>query len=47
MLYVKFQASEPGCSEEEEDFLIFFYVFLRFRSGPPRTRAILETGTLI
>ena len=31
MLHTKFQASKP-CDSEEEDFLIFFYVFLWFES---------------
>ena len=41
MLQIKFQASEPSGSEEE-DFLIFYYVFLWFElrtpwRGPSRT----------
>ena len=34
MLHIKFQASKPSGSEEE-DFLIFFYVFLRFEPRIP------------
>ena len=34
MLHIKFQASVP-CSSEEEDFLIFFDVFLWFEPEPP------------
>ena len=34
MLHTKFQASKPSGSEEE-DFLIFFYVFLWFEPTTP------------
>ena len=34
MLQTNFQASKPSNSEEE-DFLIFFYVFLRFEPRTP------------
>ena len=35
MLHTEFQASEPSGSEEE-DFLIFFYIyFYDFNLGPP------------
>ena len=37
MLYTKFQASEPNGSEEE-DFLIYFYVFLWFKPRTPGQR---------
>ena len=40
MLHIKFQASEPNGSEEE-DFLIFLYVFLWFE---PRTLALGHLG---
>ena len=43
MLHIKFQASKPSGSEE--DFLIFFYVFLRFESRIPWQGAILDPGT--
>ena len=41
MLNTKFQASEPSGSEEEEDFLIYFYTFLWFEPRSPWPRAIL------
>ena len=44
MLHIKFQASKPSGSEEE-DFLIFFYVFLRFEPRIPWQGAILDPGT--
>ena len=44
MLHIKFQASKPSGSEEE-DFLIFFYVFLRFEPRIPWQGAILDNGT--
>ena len=44
MLHIKFQASEPSGSEEE-DFLIFFYVFLQFEARIPWQGAILDPGT--
>ena len=43
MLHIKFQASKPSGSEE--DFLIFFYVFLGFESRIPWQGAILDPGT--
>ena len=46
MLHIKFQASKPSGSEEE-DFLIFFYVFLRFEPMIPLQGAILDPGTFI
>ena len=36
MLQTNFQASKPSNSEEE-DFLIFFYVFYDLNLGPPGT----------
>ena len=44
MLHIKFQASKPSGSEEE-NFLIFFYVFLRFEPRTPWQGAILDPGT--
>ena len=44
MLHIKFQASKPSVSEEE-DSLIFFYVFLWFEPKPPQRGAILDPGT--
>ena len=44
MLHIKFQASKPSGSEKE-DFLIFFYVFLRFEPRIPWQGAILDPGT--
>ena len=44
MLHIKFQASNPSGSEKE-DFLIFFYVFLRFEPRIPWQGAILVPGT--
>ena len=35
MLHIKFQASKPGGTEEEE-FLIFFMYFFGLNLGPPR-----------
>ena len=46
MLHTKFQASKPSGSEEE-DFSIFFYVFLRFGPRTPWRRTILDPGTFI
>ena len=46
MLYTKFQASKPN-SSEEEDFLIFFYVFLWSEPRTPCRGAILDPGTFI
>ena len=43
MLHTKFQASEPSGSEEE-DFLIYFYAFLRFEPRSPLAWAILILG---
>ena len=43
MLHIKFQASKPSGSEE--DFLIFFYLFLRFESRISWQGAILDPGT--
>ena len=37
MLHTKFQASKPSGSEEE-DFLIFFYVFLWLETTTPGLR---------
>ena len=42
----KFQTSGPGGSEEE-DFLIYFYVFLRFEPRTPWHLTILDPGTLV
>ena len=44
MLHTKLQASKPRGSEEEE-FLIFFYVFLWFETRIPWQGAILDPGT--
>ena len=44
MLHTKLQASKPSGSEKE-DFLIFFYVFLRFEPRIPWQGAILDPGT--
>ena len=44
MLHTKFQASKP-CGSEEEAFLIYFYVFLRFEPRIPWQGAILDPGT--
>ena len=41
MLHTKFQASKPSGSEED-DFLILFYVFLRFEPRTPWRRTILD-----
>ena len=46
MLHIKFQASKPSGSEEE-DFLIFFYIFLWFEPRTPWGGAILDPGTFI
>ena len=46
MLHIKFQASKPGGTEEEE-FLIFFYVFLWFEPRTSSRGAILDPGTFI
>ena len=46
MLHTKFQASKPSGSEEE-DFLIFSYVFLLFEHRNPRRGAVLDPGTYI
>ena len=43
MLHTKFQASKPSGSEE--DFLIFFYVFLWFEPRIPWQGAVLDPGT--
>ena len=43
MLHTKFQASKPSGSEEE-DFLIFFYVFLWLEPRIPWQGAILNPG---
>ena len=45
MLHIKFQASKPSGSEE--DFLIFFYIFLWFEPRTPWRGAILDPGTFI
>ena len=42
MLHTKFQASKPSGSEE--DFLIFFYVFLRFEPTTPDQRPSWTLG---
>ena len=44
MLHTKFQASKPSGSEEE-DFFIFFYVFLQFEPRIPWQGAISDPGT--
>ena len=46
MLHTKFQAPEPSDSEEE-DFLIFFYVFQWFKPKTLWPGAILDPGTFI
>ena len=46
MLHTQFQASKPDGSEEE-DFLIFFYVFQWFKPRTLRPGAILDPGTFI
>ena len=46
MLHTKFQSSKPSGSEEE-DFLIFFYVFQWFEPRTPCRGAILDPGTLV
>ena len=46
ILYNKFQASKPSGSEEE-DFWIFFYVFLWFEPRTPRQGAVLDPATFI
>ena len=46
MLHTKFQASKPSGSEEE-DFLIFFYVFQWFKPKTLWQGAILDPGTFI
>ena len=46
MLHTKFQASKPSGSEEE-DFLMFFYVFLWLETTTPWPEAILDPGTFI
>ena len=46
MLHIKFKASKPSGSEEE-DFLIFFYIFLWFEPRTPWRGAILDPGTFI
>ena len=46
MPHTKFKASKPSDSEEE-DFLIFFYVFVWFEPRTPWQGAILDPGTLI
>ena len=46
MLHTKFQASKPSGSEEE-DFLIFFYVFLWFEPKPPQRGAMMDPRTSI
>ena len=44
MLHTKFQASKPSGSEKE-NFLIFFYVFIRFEPRTSWQGAILDPGT--
>ena len=44
MLHIKFQASKPS-GFEGEDFLIFFYVFLRLEPRIPWQGALLDPGT--
>ena len=46
MLHNKFQASDESGSEEE-DFWIFFYVFLWFEPRTPWLRVILDPAALI
>ena len=46
MLHTKFQASGPNGSEEE-DFLIYFYIFLWFEPRTPWRGAILDPGSLV
>ena len=46
MLHAKFQATKPSGSEEE-DFTIFFYVFLLLESRTPWRGTILDPGTFI
>ena len=46
MLHIKFQASGPRGSEDE-NFLIFFYVFLWFERRTSWPRAILVPGLLV
>ena len=46
MLYTQFQASKPSGSEEEGDFLIFFYVFQWFTPKTLWQGAILDPWTL-
>ena len=43
MLHTKFQASKP-CVSEEEDFLIFFYVFLWFEPTTSDQRSSWTLG---
>ena len=45
MLHTKFQAPKPSGSEEE-DFLIFFYVFLWFETLDPLVRSHLAPWDL-
>ena len=46
MLHIKFKASKPSGSEEEE-FLIFFYILLWFEPRTPWRGAILDPGSFI
>ena len=46
MLHTKFQASKPYGSEEK-DFLVFFYVFLRYEPRTVWPGAILDPETFI
>ena len=46
MLHAIFQTSGPSGSEEE-NFLIYFYAFLRFEPRTPWRGAILDPGTLV
>ena len=44
MLHTKFQASKPS-GFEKINFLIFFYVFIRFEPSTSWQGAILDPGT--
>ena len=46
MLHIKFQASKPSGSEEE-DFCIYFYAFRWFTPRTPWPMAILDPGTFM